>query len=165
MERLDLSYHNSQSMHKKVDSLLERAGKWKTTTLSFQDSQTAKFTIRHRDPVEAIKALWKDPALGKHMVYAPCKVYTNSTRTCRSYSEMWTGQWWNAIQVCKASTLCHPTVLISEPSPNYLQGQQWLQLLWLQTKPNSPSFLEASQLIRCTSRSGIYPRPFVGNPP
>jgi hypothetical protein len=99
VDKLDLSYHNTRSLLQKVDSLPDRAGKWQTTHLNFDDDPKAQFTIRHRDPVEAIKSLWKNPALSEHLVYSPLKVFTNKSKTCRSYSEMWTGQWWNAIQV------------------------------------------------------------------
>ena len=91
-------------MHQIVDSLPDRAGEWKTTELSFDDAPNSKFTIRHRNPVEAIKSLFKDPSLEEHLVYAPSKVYTDSTKASRSYSEMWTGQWWNAIQVGASTT-------------------------------------------------------------
>ena len=100
VNKLDLSYYNTRALHQKVDSLPDRAGKWETTQLCFDDDPNATFTIRHRDPVEAIKSLWKDPALADHFVYAPSKVYTNSSKTCRSYSEMWTGGSWNTVQVC-----------------------------------------------------------------
>ncbi|KAE9401116.1 hypothetical protein BT96DRAFT_736389, partial [Gymnopus androsaceus JB14] len=39
--------------------------------LSFKDRPSEFFTIYHRNPIEAIKALWGDPALAKHLVYKP----------------------------------------------------------------------------------------------
>ena len=35
----------------------------------------------------------------KHIVYKLKKVFVNSKKEKRIYHEMWTGQWWNTIQV------------------------------------------------------------------
>jgi len=63
VEKLGLSYHNVHALHKKVDSLPEKAGKWIVSQLKFPDSPSDTYIIRYRDPVEAIKSLWKDPEL------------------------------------------------------------------------------------------------------
>lgn len=98
-ERLNLSYHNVRSLHQAVDGLPERAGPWKTQTLSFPDRPQDTFTIRYRDPVEAIKTLWKDPLNSGDMVFSPQKLYRDSSKDTRIYSEMHTGKWWNVVQV------------------------------------------------------------------
>lgn len=94
-----MSYHNIRALHKKIDSVPARAGKWATRHLSFPDRPDEKYTIRYRNPVEAIKSLWGDPELASHLVYRPKKIFTDETRSKRIYSEMWTGKWWHAIQV------------------------------------------------------------------
>jgi hypothetical protein len=101
VEKLGLSFHNVRAMNQKVDAMPDRAGKWKTTSLSFRErsDESETFTIWHRDPVEAIKGLWKDPNLSPHMSFSPSKVYSDATKSDRIYSEMWTGQWWHALQV------------------------------------------------------------------
>ncbi|KDR70580.1 hypothetical protein GALMADRAFT_76052, partial [Galerina marginata CBS 339.88] len=55
-------------------------------------------TIRYRDPIEAIRSIWKDPALSPHIVYRPRKVFSSRDRKNRIYTELWTGQWWHAVQ-------------------------------------------------------------------
>lgn len=85
-----------------VDRIPEHSGQWFTKELAFKDRPTERFTIRHRDPVEAIKALWGDPAFSKDLVYKSAKMFrgTKQTEDQRIYSEMWTGGLWNAVQVC-----------------------------------------------------------------
>ncbi|PPQ73279.1 hypothetical protein CVT26_015230 [Gymnopilus dilepis] len=98
VEKLGLSYHNVRALLQKVDSIPERAGTWRTKNLSFNDRPEEKFTIRYRDPVEAIRSLWKDPELSPTMVFQPCKVFTGRDRQNRIYSEMYTSKWWHICQ-------------------------------------------------------------------
>jgi len=100
VEKLGLSYHNARALHKKVDSLPEKAGKWIVSQLKFPDSPSDTYTIRYRDPVEAIKSLWKDPELSPKMQFAPQKVFSDKDKSNCIYSEMWTGQRWHILQVC-----------------------------------------------------------------
>lgn len=100
-ERLGVSFRNSQEMLSTVDQIPERCGPWVTKHLSFIDSPNEYFTIRHRNPVEALRGLWGDPAFAKHLVYKPAKMFHNADqrRRDRIYNEMWTGSLWNTIQV------------------------------------------------------------------
>jgi len=77
----------------------DRAGKWTTCDLSFKDRPKEKYTIRFGDPIEAIKSLWADPANAEHLVYAPKKVYSDSSKSSHIFSEMWTAKWWQVLQV------------------------------------------------------------------
>ena len=77
----------------------EKAGQWKTKLLSFQDRPDDVFTIRYRNPVEAIQSLWKDDELSPHIKVSPTKVYSSEDRETRIFDEMWTGKWWHVIQV------------------------------------------------------------------
>ncbi|KAH9994364.1 hypothetical protein BJV74DRAFT_877671 [Russula compacta] len=97
-EKLGLSFNNIRALHKLVDAIPDRAGDWRTTNLSFSDRPSEKHTIRYCNVVDAIKCLWGDPALSKHMVYAPKKIFSDATKVNRIYSEMWTGSWWHVIQ-------------------------------------------------------------------
>ncbi|PPQ75356.1 hypothetical protein CVT26_015158 [Gymnopilus dilepis] len=98
VEKLGLSYHNIRALHQKIDSIPERAGVWETKHLFFNDDPNEKYTIRFRDPIEAIKSLWKDPELSPHMFFRPAKVYTNKDREIRIFSEMHTSKWWHVCQ-------------------------------------------------------------------
>ena len=94
-----------RGLHQIVDDIPDRAGKWTTKHLSFKDRPDEKHAVRSRDVIEAIRCLWGDPSLSKHMVYAPRKVFSDSKRENRVYSEMWTGSWWHAIQVSLLNNL------------------------------------------------------------
>jgi hypothetical protein len=99
VEKLGLSYSNTYGLHKFLDGIPETAGKWTTKHLVFDDAPDQEHIIRMRDPLDAIKSLWGDPALAKHLVYAPRKIFSNANKDNRIYSEMWSGKWWNAVQV------------------------------------------------------------------
>ncbi|KAJ3493238.1 hypothetical protein NLJ89_g11065 [Agrocybe chaxingu] len=103
-EKLGLSFKNIREIHQTIDNdIPDRAGIWKTEDLFFDDAPDVPYTIRYRNPLEAIMSLWGDPSLAKHLVYRPQKVFTDEDRTSRVYTEMWTGDWWNGVQVKKAS--------------------------------------------------------------
>jgi hypothetical protein len=89
-------------MLQQVDQIPERCGQWYTKKLSFKDRPHEHFFIRHRDPIEAIKALWGDPSFLNDLVYKPAKLFRGKVQTEeeRMFSEMWTGGFWNAAQVC-----------------------------------------------------------------
>ncbi|KAF8871060.1 hypothetical protein CPB84DRAFT_1818259 [Gymnopilus junonius] len=93
-----LSYNNIRSLLKKVDSIPDRTGEWQTKELFFHGEPDEKFTIRFRSPLEAIKSLFADPALEKHRVYTPKKVFTDEMKKSRIFSEMHTAKWWHALQ-------------------------------------------------------------------
>jgi Plavaka transposase len=102
-QKLGLSFRNTRALHKIIDDIPHRAGKWQTKHLSFKDRPAEKHVVRFRDVIEAIRCLWGDPALSESMVYIPKKVYSDVSRSNRVYSEMWTGSWWHVIQVCNHS--------------------------------------------------------------
>lgn len=95
---MELSFKNVRELFGKVDDIPDRA-KWKTATLAFPENPDEEHTVHFRDILEAIQALLGNPAHTKHIVYRPRRVFSDHTRTNQIYSEMWTGLWWNAIQV------------------------------------------------------------------
>jgi hypothetical protein len=82
-----------------VDKIPERAGEWKTDELNFDDFPDLKYTVRYRDPLEAIRSLWGNPELSSHIVYKPKKIFSDTSQSTRIFTEMWTGKWWHAVQV------------------------------------------------------------------
>ncbi|KAF5341494.1 hypothetical protein D9757_014788 [Collybiopsis confluens] len=115
--KLGLSYTNSKSMLEYIDAIPNRCGIWYTKELSFRDSLDEKFTVHHRDPVQAIKALWGDPAFADHLVYKPGKLFygNKQTENFRMFSEIWTAGFWNAIQgaIPDGGTVC-PVIIASD---------------------------------------------------
>ncbi|KAH9916704.1 uncharacterized protein B0H18DRAFT_884628 [Fomitopsis serialis] len=98
VEKLGLTFKDVRELFIKVDALPDRAA-WKTTSLTFPDRIDEEHLVRYRDILEAIKALLGNPAHAKDIVYRPRRVFADRSRTKRIYSEMWTGLWWNAVQV------------------------------------------------------------------
>ncbi|KAH9914551.1 uncharacterized protein B0H18DRAFT_1125480 [Fomitopsis serialis] len=96
-ERLGLTYHNNRALLQKVDSIPERLS-WKECWLTFKDRPGEHHLVQYHDIIEAIKALLGNPAHANQIVYRPSHIFSNSARTNRIYTEMWTGQWWHAIQ-------------------------------------------------------------------
>ncbi|TFK46455.1 hypothetical protein OE88DRAFT_1638237 [Heliocybe sulcata] len=97
-ECLGLSFKNSHRIHQIVESIPARAS-WKTAHISLADDPAQKHLIQYRDPIEVICSLFSNPAHSSSMVYSPKKVYTDSSKSKRVYSELWTGKWWHAVQV------------------------------------------------------------------
>jgi hypothetical protein len=90
----------------------EKAGEWKTQKLHFKDLPDETFTLRYRDPIEAIKSLWKDSQLSPEIVFTSQKIFSDKTRKNRIFTEMWTGKWWPALQVKIISTIFSFLLLI-----------------------------------------------------
>lgn len=104
MEKLELSFKDVRQLFRKVDSIPDRVA-WKRATLTFPDRPDEKHVVHYRDIVEATKALLGNPSYAKHVVYRPKRVFSDQSKTKRIYTEMWTGQWWNSIQVSEVRVL------------------------------------------------------------
>ncbi|KAF8165815.1 hypothetical protein B0H34DRAFT_794159 [Crassisporium funariophilum] len=98
VEKLGLSFHNIRALHQKLDGMPEKAGEWQTKHLSFQDSPDDIFTMRYRDPIEAIRSLWKDTNLSPRMKFGPTKVFSGPDKETHIFNEMWTAKWWHVLQ-------------------------------------------------------------------
>ncbi|KAF8868755.1 hypothetical protein CPB84DRAFT_1755779 [Gymnopilus junonius] len=98
VENLGLSYHNIRGLHQKLDTMPEKAGEWKTQNIVFKYKPEQSFMLRYRDPLEAVKSLWRDPQLSPEMVFASCKVFSDNMLETRIFSEMWTAKWWHVLQ-------------------------------------------------------------------
>ncbi|KAF5349741.1 hypothetical protein D9757_014553 [Collybiopsis confluens] len=99
-QRLGVNFKNARSMLHKIDQIPGRCGEWYTKELAFKDRPEEKFIVWHRNPLDAIKALWGDPSFSTKLVYKPVKVFKGdiNSEEERLFSEMWTGSFWNAVQ-------------------------------------------------------------------
>lgn len=100
---LGLSYKNAAGVHKCVNSIPHRAGKWFSKNITFLDYPNEHFVLRHRNVLDTVKSLWEDPELAPHIVYKPKHIFRpnpdNPRNPTRVYNEMWAGKWWWSIQV------------------------------------------------------------------
>ncbi|KAF8222195.1 hypothetical protein L208DRAFT_1324030, partial [Tricholoma matsutake] len=99
VEKLGLSFSNIHGLHQMVDAIPDHAGTWRSRTLSFKDTPEDQFIVHYRDVVEAVQSLWGDLSFSKELVTAPQKTFSDQGKKNHIFSEMWTCQWWHAIQV------------------------------------------------------------------
>ncbi|KAI6041168.1 hypothetical protein EDC04DRAFT_2566086, partial [Pisolithus marmoratus] len=100
---------------------------WHSLSFFFRDSPEDKHMVHYRDPLEAIKALLRDPALVKHIVYKPKHIFTDVTKEKRVYNEMWTSSWWEEMQAKLQEGSCEAPVIIATDKTQLTQfsgGQQ-----------------------------------------
>ncbi|KIY61666.1 hypothetical protein CYLTODRAFT_495138 [Cylindrobasidium torrendii FP15055 ss-10] len=97
-EKLGLSFKNTAGVHRTLEDVPRRAGKWHIKHLTFPDREDDPFILRHRDILEAVKALWGDPKFAGRIVYRPSKVFTDRGKKHRIVNEMWTAEWWWQVQ-------------------------------------------------------------------
>lgn len=105
VEKLGLLYRNVRGIHKCVDLICPKAGDWKVRRLCFKDRPEEEFILRHRNILDIVKSLWGDHSLAQHLVYRPKSIFKDAKKTERTYSEMWSGKWWQYTQVCQLSYL------------------------------------------------------------
>ena len=65
--------------------------------------QTLQFHFR--DILHCIHGIYGDPEFVRDLVFAPERHYVDHERTCRVYSEMYTGDWWWSVQVSNTNLL------------------------------------------------------------
>ena len=99
MESLGLSFKDVRGLFVKVDTIPDRAP-WRTMSIAFPDRPEEKHLVQYCDIIEAIKALLGNLSYAKQIVWRPRRVFTDASKTKRVFSEMWTGLWWNELQVC-----------------------------------------------------------------
>ncbi|KAL0568043.1 hypothetical protein V5O48_013944 [Marasmius crinis-equi] len=115
LERLELSFKNSRQLNKIVDSIPARGGTWQTKDFRFKDFPDEVMSVRYRDPLKAIRALWGDPSLAEHLVYKPSKIFSDAEKSKRQYSELWTGKWWWAMQSrLKSNATIAPVIIATD---------------------------------------------------
>ena len=97
-ETLGLSFHNMDSLKKKIEQL-PKLGEWQEQTLVLVEDPSVEHKIHYCNPLELIQGLWSNPTYVDNMVFAPRKAWSCHKRNSRLYNEMWTGDWWWNTQV------------------------------------------------------------------
>ena len=86
-ETLGLSFHNMDSLKKKI-ATLPKLGQWQEQTLVLVEDPTVEHKIHYRNPLELIQGLWSNPTYVDNMVFSPRKAWSSVKRTSRLYNEM-----------------------------------------------------------------------------
>ncbi|KAG1844739.1 hypothetical protein C8R48DRAFT_617813 [Suillus tomentosus] len=91
-ERLGLSYRNSRELNHIIDSKIPaRRPRFRRQEILVAGEA---FDVYFRDILQCVKALFGDPELAPHLVFAPERHYSNEDKTQRIYHDMYTGDWW-----------------------------------------------------------------------
>ena len=61
--------------------------------------KVVRFELWKRNPVDCIKELLSDPQFKEHLCYAPERLYEDAMGEKPIFSEMWSGEWWEKLQV------------------------------------------------------------------
>jgi hypothetical protein len=96
VERLGLSFKNSNELNKIIDEYLPGRPAFKRHEVMVGNEVCEVF---FRDVIACIRALFGDPNFDAVMVLVPEKHYTDEGQKVRMYHDMHTGRWWWSTQV------------------------------------------------------------------
>jgi hypothetical protein len=96
IDRLSLSYRTVKQLNDIIDSLPGRSH-FQCKDLSVGHEHLEFY---YRDVLQCIRSLYGNPQFAQDLAFAPEQHYTSHERTCHLYNEMFTGDWWWAVQVC-----------------------------------------------------------------
>ncbi|KAF8269868.1 hypothetical protein EI94DRAFT_1828626 [Lactarius quietus] len=118
VDKLGLSYRTPKELNYIIDQELPGRPPFKC-----HDMVVAGCTLQlySRDILQCIRTLFGDPEYVRDMAFAPKCHYTDSQQTCRVYSEMYTGDWWWAVQTSLEAQRPGATVVLVIISSNKTQ--------------------------------------------
>lgn len=105
---MDLSFTNKRTFFQKIDSL-PTGPTWQCEVLESKGDildengkpQVEYLELWKRNPVECIEELISNPTFREHMKYAAEQIFEDCFGEKRMFSEMWTGEHWEELQVCQ----------------------------------------------------------------
>ncbi|KAF8600174.1 hypothetical protein BDV93DRAFT_559654 [Ceratobasidium sp. AG-I] len=106
VEHAKLSFRSNYKLNQLFDALPTAGPKWRphivkiTGDIIGPDGErlTEETEMWSRNILELIQELLENITYGEDMVFATQFEYNDAAKTNRSYSEMWTGDWWQKIQ-------------------------------------------------------------------
>ena len=101
VKKLDLSYRTADELNNIIDRELHGRPPFQCKDLMIGNEQ---LQLYYRNALLCIRALYGDPAFAHNLAFAPEKHYTDCERKCRVYNEVYTGDWWWAVQVRNRNT-------------------------------------------------------------
>ncbi|TFK58599.1 hypothetical protein BDN72DRAFT_737169, partial [Pluteus cervinus] len=94
VQKLELSFTSANELNELIDQLPSRP-KFQREEIELGGET---FEVYFRDVLECVKALFGDPTLAPHMVFAPELHYLDASKQTRAFHDMHTGDWWWATQ-------------------------------------------------------------------
>ena len=101
--KLGLSFGSTKELNDIVDKALPGWPPFETREV-IVEGETLE--LHSRNILECIRSIYGDPEFTQDLAIAPERHYTDQERTDRVFSEMYTGDWWWAVQV-RNSILYH----------------------------------------------------------
>ena len=95
-DRLELSYGNAKELNSIIDTLPGRRPPFVCKDFTIGGE---RLSFYFRDITECIRSLYGDPNFVRDLAFAPERHYSDPQHANRIYSEMYTGDWWWAVQV------------------------------------------------------------------
>ncbi|KZT36497.1 hypothetical protein SISSUDRAFT_989170, partial [Sistotremastrum suecicum HHB10207 ss-3] len=101
VQGLNLSFDSARTLLKTVDAL-PSGPEWQTFDVQVKGDKLGEkstplvesYELYYRNILECVQDILGDPTLKEHMQFSPTKIWSDTTKTNRFYSEMWTGNWW-----------------------------------------------------------------------
>lgn len=106
----DCLWNNEKAFLKDVDTL-PLGPKWHHSVISLTGDKlgsegeviTEHYDLWHRNPIECIRELLRNPTFADHLQFTPQERYKPDPEKDGSYfrvfDETWTGDWWHRLQV------------------------------------------------------------------
>ena len=94
--KLGLSFSSTKELNDIVDKALPGRPPFETRELAI-GGETLE--LHFRNILACIRSIYGDPEFAQDLAVAPERHYTDQERTDRVFNEMYTGDWWWAVQV------------------------------------------------------------------
>jgi Plavaka transposase len=131
---MNLSFHTAKDLRSRIE-ILPKGPEWKATPWSTTYPTKKPLTLYYRDPLECLQSLLSNPLIQDFVHFTPFRLWSNSARLMRVYTEWLSGDVSWEIQV---RPLCVPSahLLTCNARNNYPQGPLFLELSFPVTKLN-----------------------------
>ena len=97
VNKLELSFSSTKELNYIIDNVLPGCPAFQCRELVIGGETLESY---HCDILGCIQTIYGNPEFSQDLVVAPEQHYTDQGRTECIYSEMHTGDWWWAVQVC-----------------------------------------------------------------
>ena len=102
VNKLGLSFSSTKELNDVIDKALPGRPAFETRRVV---SGGETLELHFRNILACIRCIYGDPEFAQDLAVAPERHYTDQEQTDRVFSEMYTGDWWWAVQVRKSILL------------------------------------------------------------
>ena len=99
VNKLTLSFSSTKELNAIIDKALPGRPPFETRDLVIGGE---RLELHFRNILACIRCIYGDPEFAQELAVAPERHYADQEQTDRVFSEMYTGDWWWAVQVRKS---------------------------------------------------------------